>query len=498
MGGPEGSAPTVDSQFDPFPFFRPLHFYPIPGNFPAPRIRFQMTRNHRILVVDDEESARTGLTRLLETWGHQAQSAPNAESAIELSLRHQPDLILTDLRMPGRGGIELINDLKEAGIDATVVVITGHASIESAVEATRGGAYEYLTKPIDIERLKTVVDRGLERSSMLREVRLLRRELERDGRLGPLVGKSPAMIRLYQLLEQVGPSNASVLITGESGTGKEVVARTLHQLSPRKNAPFVALNCSAIPESLLESELFGHERGAFTGATGARQGCFEMASGGTIFLDEIAEMPVALQKKLLRVLEERRVRRLGGRVEIETDVRIISATNADIETSLRDGLFREDLYYRLNVFTLELPPLRDRLGDVPLLAHQFLRDFAAENDKPVHGFADEALELLNSYDWPGNVRELRNAVERAVVVTRGNEIEVHHLPSTLRPRPRALVPTGDGFHVEAGTSLEEAERSLILQTLEHTAGNKTRAAGILGISAKTLHLKLKKYARGKA
>jgi len=351
---------------------------------------------------------------------------------------------------------------------------------------------------LDLDRLRTVVERGLERSSMLREVRLLRRELEREGRMGPLVGKSPSMLRLYQLLEQVGPSNASVLITGESGTGKEVVARTLHQMSPRKNGPFVALNCSAIPETLLESELFGHEKGAFTGASAARQGCFELASGGTIFLDEIGEMPANLQKKLLRVLEERRVRRLGGRVEIDVDVRIVSATNAAIEELLRTGSFREDLYYRLNVFTIELPPLRERLGDVPLLAHQFLKEFATDNDKPIHGFTDEALELLNEHDWPGNVRELRNAIERAVVVARGHEIEPHHLPSTLRPRPRiAAAVSGDGLHMSAGVSLEEAERTLIFHTLEQTSGNKTRAAGILGISAKTLHMKLKKYARGK-
>jgi DNA-binding NtrC family response regulator len=457
-----------------------------------------MSHQHRILVVDDEESTRNGLTRLLESWGHPTRSAPSAEAAIELALTHQPDLIVTDLRMPGRGGIELITDLKEAGIDATVIVITGHASIETAVEATRGGAYEYLTKPLDIDRLQTVISRGLERSTMLREVRLLRRELEREGRMGTLTGKSPAMLRLYQLLDQVGPSNASVLLTGESGTGKEVVARTLHQLSPRKNAPFVALNCSAIPESLLESELFGHERGSFTGATGARQGCFELATHGTIFLDEIGEMPANLQKKLLRVLEDRRVRRIGGRVEIEVDVRIISATNADITAMLEAGQFREDLYYRLNVFTIDLPPLRDRLGDVPLLAHQFLREFAAANDKPVHGFSDEALALLNEYDWPGNVRELRNAVERAVVVCRGEDIEIHHLPSTLRPRPRGRALEEIGVAVAPGTTLDDAERALILQTLEQTGGNKTRAAGLLGISAKTLHLKLKRYARGEA
>ncbi len=456
-----------------------------------------MVRKHRILVVDDEESARTGLERLIESWGYTAFTAPDAETGLEHAVRQQPDLILTDLRMPGRGGIELINDLKEAGSDATVVVITGHATIESAVEATRGGAYEYLTKPLDLDRLRTVIGRGLERSSMLREVRLLRRELEREGRMGPLTGKSPPMLRLYQLLEQVGPSAASVLITGESGTGKELVARTLHRMSPRRNAPFVALNCSAIPETLLESELFGHERGAFTGASTARPGCFELASGGTIFMDEIGEMPVNLQKKLLRVLEERRVRRLAGRVEIEVDVRVVSATNADIERLLAEGEFREDLYYRLNVFTIELPPLRDRIGDVPLLALQFLKEFAAANDKPIHGFTEEALALLSEADWPGNVRELRNAIERAVVVCRGHEIEPHHLPSTLRPRSRTEPVDRDGLHLSAGTSLEDAERSIILHTLDHTAGNKTRAAGILGISPKTLHLKLKKYARGK-
>jgi DNA-binding NtrC family response regulator len=306
------------------------------------------------------------------------------------------------------------------------------------------------------------------------------------------------MARLYQLLEQVAPTNASVLIAGESGTGKELVARTLHNLSPRRNAPFVALNCSAIPETLLESELFGHERGAFTGATGARSGCFELAAGGTIFLDEIGEMPVDLQKKLLRVLEDRRVRRIGGRVEIEVDVRIISATNAQLEELLTRGAFREDLYYRLNVFSIDLPPLRERLGDVPLLAMHFLKQLAAENEKPVHGFTDDALERITAYDWPGNVRELRNAVERAVVVCQGHEIEDHHLPATLKPRPRPADPNGDGVLVEAGTSLEDAERALILDTLERTGGNKTRAAGILGISAKTLHLKLKKYARGSA
>jgi DNA-binding NtrC family response regulator len=456
-----------------------------------------LARRSRILVVDDEASTRKGLTRLLESWGHEAIAASDAGAAIEQALRTPPDLVLTDLRMPGRGGIELINELRETGIEATVVVVTGHATIETAVEATRGGAYEYLTKPLNVNQLRSVVDRGLERSSMVREMTLLRRELGREGRLGSLVGNSPEVLKLYQLLEQVGPTNASLLITGESGTGKELVARTAHAMSTRGRAPFVALNCSAIPETLLESELFGHERGAFTGATAVRPGCFELASGGTIFLDEVGEMPSNLQKKLLRVLEERRVRRLGGRVEIAVDVRIISATNADIARLLRAGAFREDLYYRLNVFEIHLAPLRERTGDVPVLAHHFLKQLARDNGKSIHGFTDEALERLNHFDWPGNVRELRNAIERAVVVCSGQEIDVHHLPQSLKAKQR-LSGGGGGVMIPPETPLEEAERLLILDTLDRTGGNKTHAARVLGITTKTLHAKLKRYAQERA
>ncbi|NNF07654.1 MAG: sigma-54-dependent Fis family transcriptional regulator [Candidatus Eisenbacteria bacterium] len=453
----------------------------------------EIARKNRILVVDDEVSTQKGLTRLLESWGHQAIAASDAPTAVEQALRYSPELVLTDLNMPGRSGIELLEDLREAGVEATVVVVTGHATIETAVKATRGGAYEYLLKPLDVTHLKAVVNRGLERSSMVREMRLLRRELGREGRLGPLVGNSPEVLRLYQLLEQVGPSYASVLITGESGTGKELVARTLHSLSPRRKAPFVALNCSAIPESLLESELFGHERGAFTGASTARAGCFELASGGTIFLDEIGEMPLNLQKKLLRVLEDRRVRRLGGGVEIEVDVRIVSATNADVQRLLRTNTFREDLYYRLNVFSIELPPLRDRRSDIPILAHHFLKQLAMANDKPIHHIHENAMDLLNRYDWPGNIRELRNAIERAVVVCSGGELQAHHLPEALRtPNARPSV-NGTGVHVPVGTALDDAERMVILDTLSRMDGNKTQTARVLGITPKTLHLKLKKY-----
>ena len=445
----------------------------------------------RILVVDDEDSLREGLSRLLESWSYQAVSAGDAVSAVDAALKSQPDLVITDLKMPNRDGLAFINDLREAGIDASVVVITGHATIETAVEATRGGAYDYLTKPIDVERLKAVVHRGLERSSMMREMRLLRRELGRDGRLGSIVGKAPSMLRLYQMVEQVAPSNASVLITGESGTGKELAARTVHRLSPRSRAPFVALNCSAIPETLLESELFGHEKGAFTGASAARPGCFELASGGTIFLDEIGEMPFPLQKKLLRVLEERRVRRLAGRVETEVDVRIVSATNADLPKLMSQGEFREDLYYRLNVFTVNMPPLRERLDDVPLLAHHFLNQLSIENHKTIHGFSSDAHDMILHYDWPGNVRELRNAVERAVVMCNGHQIESHHLPEQIKPR--AALPTHEGVVVPSGTPLDDAERLLIMDALRRNDGNKTHTARSLGISPKTLHLKLKRY-----
>jgi DNA-binding NtrC family response regulator len=302
------------------------------------------------------------------------------------------------------------------------------------------------------------------------------------------------MRRLYRLLEQVGPSAASVLITGESGTGKELVARTLHDLSPRREGPFVALNCAAIPETLLESELFGHERGAFTGAETARPGCFELAHGGTLFLDEIGDMPRSLQKKLLRVIEERRLRRLGARVETPVDVRIVSATHADLETLLRRGAFRADLYYRLDVFTVEMVPLRRRPGDVPLLAHHFLARLARENGKAIVGFTPDALDRLVGHDWPGNVRELRNAVERAVVVCEGERVETRHLPRPVRGRPPRRAR--DGVFVPAGTPLDEAERLLVDHALDREGGNKTRAARSLGIAVRTLHRKLERWRDG--
>jgi two-component system, NtrC family, response regulator HydG len=452
-----------------------------------------MPRQHRILVVDDEEPIRKGLARLISGMGHDVDLAPDAEEALQRALAVPPDLVITDLQLPGRDGLQLVSDLKERGIESTLVILTAHGTIDSAVEATRRGVYDYLVKPVDPERLATVIMKGLERSAMRQEVLLLRREMIRSGRFQKLVGKSPPMLELYRLIDQVAPSTASVLITGASGTGKEVVARTIHTLSPRASARFIALSCVAIPETLLESEIFGHEKGAFTGATSSRPGCFELANGGTLFLDEIAEMPVALQSKLLRVLEERKVRRVGGTREIPIDVRVLAATNAPIEERLASGQFREDLYFRLNVITLSVPPLRNRMEDLPLLAQHFLQEYAGENGKAVVGFSEEALTLMRQYDWPGNVRELRNVIQRAVILCKSEEIQAFDLPPVVRPSVRRDSAGGGTLHVSVGTSLEEIERAVILETLEACGGNKTRAAATLGISPKTLHLKLRRY-----
>jgi DNA-binding NtrC family response regulator len=322
---------------------------------------------------------------------------------------------------------------------------------------------------------------------------MLRREMVRAGRFQKLIGKSPAMLELYRLVDQVAPTNASVLITGESGTGKEIVARTIHDLSPRGSSRFVALGCSAIPETLLESEILGHERGAFTGATSSRPGCFELADKGTLFLDEIAEMPVSLQSKLLRVLEDRRVRRVGGTREFPVDVRVLAATNAPVERRLGAGQFREDLYFRLNVFTLHMPALRERPMDIPLLAQEFLVEYARENAKPVVGFSEETMLLMTRYSWPGNVRELRNAVQRAVILAKEEEVRPADLPPAVRPGVRQSAARSGMLEVAVGSSLAEIERAVILETLRACAGNKTRASAILGITPKTLHAKLRQY-----
>ena len=443
----------------------------------------------RVLIVEDEPSTRLGLTELVRTWGFAAESAADGEEALTSVTSFRPSIIITDLVMPRMGGLDLLKALKEDDAGCTVVLLTAQGSVESAVEAIKEGAYDYLTKPIEPQRLKILLDKIVERQDTLREVKVLRRQLREQGSFGSMIGNSASMRKVYQIVEQAAPTSASVLIWGESGTGKELVAKTIHQLSPRAQQPFVPINCAAIPETLLESEIFGHEKGAFTGASDRREGCFELADRGTLFLDEIAEMTPATQVKLLRVLQERAFRRLGGRAEQTVDVRVIAATNVVPIEAVKSGKLREDLFYRLNVFAMELPPLRQRKEDLPLLIQSFIAEFNARNNKHVSAIDPAAMRILEQYSWPGNVREVRNVIERAVILASGEFIEMKHLPPLVTESPDVVKPV---VSLAPGTTVEEAERQLILMTLEHTRDNKTRAAEILGISLKTLHNKLNK------
>ena len=446
----------------------------------------------RVLIVDDEAGSRQGLSELVRGWGYETDTAADGVEGLARAESFRPQVVIADLVMPRMDGLGLLSGLVSELDRLAVVMLTAKGSIGTAVEAMKIGAFDYLTKPVDTQQLRQVLERAVERNAAYEEVERYKRNLETSGRFGSMVGTSATMKELYELMSQVAPSAASVFIVGESGTGKEMVARTLHELSARKENTFVAVNCAAIPETLLESEIFGHEKGAFTGAEGRRRGLFEQAHGGTLFLDEVAEMAPATQVKLLRVLEERSFRRLGGDAEIRVDVRILAATNRDPREALDAGDLREDLYYRVNVFTLELPALRNRIEDVPMLVEAFVHDFNARTGKALKGIDDEAVEALKAYAWPGNVRELRNAVERAVIVAKGDALRREDLPpSVLEPR-KELAPKGS-VELPVGTTVEQAEKNLILKTLESTGHNKTRAAEILGISLKTLHNKLKKY-----
>lgn len=442
----------------------------------------------RILIVEDDAAQRIGLQQLLRGWGYTADVAVDGRDAMEKLPSVRPTVVLSDLVMPRMGGLDLLTAVMQEDPDVTMVLMTAQGTVETAVTAIKQGAYDYLSKPIDPQRLKILLDQIMRRHDTQREVRALRRQLQDRGTFGKMIGASPEMRKVYQMVEQAAPTGASILVSGESGTGKELVAQTVHQLSPRHGQPFVALNCAAIPDTLLESELFGHEKGAFTGALTRRQGAFELANRGTLFLDEIAEMTPATQAKLLRVLQERTFRTLGGQREQSVDIRVVAATNVDPPEAVRHGKLREDLFYRLNVFAIGLPPLRERKEDIPLLTQSFVREFAQRNNRSVAGVSDRGLRMLELYHWPGNVRELRNVMERAVIVTRGDMIEPVDLPQLL-----AAVPTtsaGGGPVLTAGTTVDEVERQLIEITLTHTSGNKTRAAEMLGISLKTLHNKL--------
>jgi DNA-binding NtrC family response regulator len=448
------------------------------------------TISERVLIVEDDAAARVGLEQLVKSWGFIAESAGDGEEALQKVTTFRPAIVISDLVMPRMDGLELLRALQQQGADATTLLLTAQGTVETAVEAMKAGAYDYLTKPIDIQRLKVLLDKIVERLETLREVKALRRQLREHGTFGPLIGNSPEMRKIYQVVEQAAPTNASVLITGESGTGKELVAQTLHQLSPRASFPFVAINCAAIPETLLESEIFGHEKGAFTGAADRRQGCFELADRGTLFLDEIGEMTPATQVKLLRVLQERTFRRVGGRTEQSVDVRVIAATNIDPAEAVQKGKLREDLFYRLNVFAFRLPPLRERREDLALLIQSFINEFNSSNQKSIAGVDHQAMRMIEQYAWPGNVRELKNVIERATILASGPFIEPKHLPGSLAHEPP--VQHQPQVALAPGTTVEEAERRLIQMTLEHTRDNKTRAAEILGISLKTLHNKLNK------
>jgi DNA-binding NtrC family response regulator len=441
----------------------------------------------RVLIVEDDAATRAGLTELVRTWGFITESAADGDEGLQKVASFRPAIVVTDLVMPRMDGMALLKALREQDDDVEVVILTAQGTIDSAVEAVKQKAYDYLTKPVDPQRLRILLDKVVERQEMLREVKVLRRQLREQGTFGKMIGASPQMRKIYKVVEQAAPTSASVLIWGESGTGKELVAQTIHQLSPRATCPYVPINCAAIPETLLESEIFGHEKGAFTGAVERRQGCFELADRGTLFLDEIAEMSPATQVKLLRVLQERSFRRLGGRQEQSVDVRVIAATNVDPVEAQHKGKVREDLYYRLNVFTIHLPPLRERKQDIPLLVQAFLNEFNERNGKSIAGLDQEAAHAIEGFSWPGNVRELRNVIERATILTEGRFIQTKHLPPHLVDIGRTAQPM---LELAPGTTVEEAERRLILMTLEHTRDNKTRAAEILGISLKTLHNKL--------
>jgi DNA-binding NtrC family response regulator len=451
-----------------------------------------MTTRGRILIVDDEANTRTALAEQLRGEGFQVETAADGFKALPKLEDFGPDLLLTNLNLPGQGGLDLMRKAREADPDLATVVMTPHGAIDTAVAAMRQGAADYLTAPVNPDELIIVIDRVLERQRLRKESGILRERLSERHRIHNIVGSCGPMQRVLETVLQVAPSRASVLITGESGTGKELIAAAIHEHSPRRGGPFVKLHCAALADSLLESELFGHERGAFTGAAGRREGRFHQADGGTLFLDEIGEIPGATQIKLLRFLQEREFERVGGNQTIKVDVRIVAATNRDLAQLVREGKFREDLYYRLNVVSLEVPPLRSRASDVPLLASHFLKKYSAENGKAIRGFSIDALDRIVNHDWPGNVRELENAVERAVVVCRGGEIGLDDLAPTVaasatQPDPRDQMPQ------VPGATLADLEKYAILKTLEHTGGSTSRAASMLGISPRKIQYRLRDY-----
>ncbi|MGE0453660.1 MAG: sigma-54-dependent transcriptional regulator [Vicinamibacteria bacterium] len=453
-----------------------------------------MSSKGRIVVIDDEVNAATALEALLRDDGYDVARAHDARSGLQLIEKSEPDVVLTDVRMPGMDGVELLARIKETRPETMVVLMTAYGTVKTAVKAMKLGAEDFLSKPIDMEELEVVLQKTLEKKALLDETRVLRERLEQKYRLENLVGESPEMLAVFKTIRQVAPSSASVLLLGESGTGKELFAQALHQNSPRRAKPFIKVACAALPETLLESELFGHEKGSFTGAVYSRAGRFEVADGGTLFLDEIGDISPTVQVKLLRFLEEREFERVGGNKTYKVDVRIVAATHRDLKKKIEEGLFREDLYYRLNVIEIQIPPLRERQGDIALLVHHFLHKYASANGKEVQRISDEALGLLLSHQWPGNVRELENAMERAVVLTTDVALQPVHFPTLhkVQAAPAAAAAPKPGVSIP-GSTLAEIEREAILRTLEAVGGSTSRAASVLQISARKIQYKLKEY-----
>jgi putative PEP-CTERM system response regulator len=441
-----------------------------------------------VLIADDEKNIREGLAEALAQDGYGTILAADGDEAIARVERGDVDLVITDLRMPRKSGTEVLKDVVGKYPGLPVIVLTGHGTIEDAVSAMRMGAFDFVTKPINLDHISLLVKRALESRELARKNLELEAEVEAQRRISSIVGMSSGMKKVLELVRRVSATKASVLITGESGVGKELVADAIHNLSPRADHPLVKVHCAALAESLLESELFGHEKGAFTGALARKRGRFELADKGTLFLDEIGEINQNVQIKILRVLQERKFERVGGEETLEVDVRIIAATNRDLKEEIKKGAFREDLYYRLNVVNIHVPPLRERRDDIPLLAMAFLREFARENGKKLEGFDPKARQVLYSYAWPGNVRELRNCVESAVVMSAGPLIAVDDLPPGIRSSD-----TEREVRVPIGASLAEAEKMLIRETLAAQGGNKSRTAETLGIGRKTLYQKIEEY-----
>lgn len=443
----------------------------------------------RIIIVDDDRTSLNVMKQFLEKDGFEVICFDNGKDAVEELTKGDVDILITDIKMPDLTGMELLKKALEYDPELPVIMITGYGSIEGAVEAMKSGAFDYMTKPIDLQDLRIRIERALDHKRMKREIRVLRGELARIYSFENIIGKSKSMQEIFKTIVDVAPTRANVMILGESGTGKELVARAIHFSSPRKNNNFVPINCAAIPEGLLESELFGHEKGAFTGAYERRIGKFEIANGGTIFLDEVGDIPLSLQAKLLRVLEQKEFMRVGGNRSISVDVRVISATNRPLEQMVMEGKFREDLYYRLRVITIEIPPLRERKEDIPLLVDHFIKEFSAENKKEIKGIEKEALEIFMHYRWPGNVRELRNTIETMVVMTRRKYLTVDDIPNHIKGK----LTEKKTIEIEIGTPLSEVEKKIIINTLDYVKGNRREAARLLQIGLRTLQRKIKSF-----